>query len=63
MNTIRKISVGRDYKVDAMHYQLNQQVYGGHIICDIIEEENAYVCTLKKTKRYYLGSLLIRTWV
>jgi len=48
MNTIRKLSVGRDYKVDAMHYQLNQQVYGGHIICDIIEENDAYCIYIKK---------------
>ena len=37
---IRKISVGKDYKNDAMHYAVGQEVYGGHTICDIIEEED-----------------------
>ena len=37
---IRKISIGSDYKNDAMHYSVSQEVYGGHTICDIIEEEN-----------------------
>ena len=31
---IRKISVGKDYKNDAMHYAVGQEVYGGHTICD-----------------------------
>ena len=29
-NVIRKISIGSDYKNDAMHYSVGQQVYGGH---------------------------------
>ena len=36
---IRKISVGKDYKNDAMHYSVGQEVYGGHKICDILEEK------------------------
>ena len=36
---IRKISIGSDYKNDAMHYAVGQEVYGGHKICDIIGEE------------------------
>ena len=36
MNLIRKISIGRDYKNDAMHYSVGQEVYGGHKICDIL---------------------------
>ena len=39
MNTnsiIRKISIGADYKNDAMHYSIGQQVYGGHEISHII---------------------------
>ena len=39
-NVIRKISIGSDYKNDAMHYSLGQEVYGGHIICDIISDES-----------------------
>ncbi|MAO66763.1 hypothetical protein [Idiomarina sp.] len=38
-NVIRKISIGSDYKNDAMHYSLGQEVYGGHTICDIINDE------------------------
>ena len=37
---IRKISIGSDYKNDAMHYAVGQEVYGGHKICDIIGEES-----------------------
>ena len=47
-SNIRKISIGRDYKDNAMHYSINQEVYGGHIICDIIEEENKYLVYIKK---------------
>ena len=36
---IRKISIGSDYKNDAMHYSVGQEVYGGHTICDIISED------------------------
>ena len=39
MQLIRKISVGKDYKNDAMHYTVGQEVYGGHTIENIIEEE------------------------
>ena len=35
---IRKISIGKDYKNDAMHYAVGQEVYGGHTICDILEK-------------------------
>ena len=42
MSLIRKISIGRDYKNDAMHYSVGQEVYGGHTIDSIIEEDNKY---------------------
>lgn len=48
MNLIRKISIGRDYKNDAMHYSINQEVFGGHTISEIIEEENCYKIYIKK---------------
>ena len=35
---IRKITIGKDYKIDAMHYSVGQEVYGGHTICDIIKK-------------------------
>ena len=41
-NIIRKITVGKDYKNDSMHYAVDQEVYGGHKICDIVEEEDKY---------------------
>ena len=42
MKLIRKITVGKDYKNDSMHYAVGQEVYGGHKICDIIEEDDKY---------------------
>ena len=47
---IRKISVGKDYKNDAMHYSVGQEVYGGHTICDIIEEEDKFSIYIRKNK-------------
>ena len=45
---IRKITVGKDYKIDSMHYSVGQEVYGGHTICDIIEEDEKYSIYIKK---------------
>ena len=42
MSLVRKISIGRDYKNDAMHYAVGQEVYGGHTICDIVEEQDKF---------------------
>jgi hypothetical protein len=47
---IRKITIGKDYKIDAMHYSVNQEVYGGHTICDIIEEDEKYSIYIRKGK-------------
>ena len=47
-SVIRKISIGSDYKTDAMHYSVGQSVYGGHIIENIIEEENRFSVYIKK---------------
>ena len=47
---IRKISIGKDYKNEAMHYSVGQEVYGGHTICDIIEQEDKYSIYIKKEK-------------
>ena len=47
-NIIRKITIGKDYKNDSMHYSVGQEVYGGHNICDIIEEEDKYCIYIKK---------------
>ena len=45
---IRKISIGKDYKSESMHYSVCQEVYGGHRICDIVEEEEGYDIFIKK---------------
>lgn len=50
MNLIRKISIGRDYKNDAMHYSVGQEVFGGHTIVEIIEETNSYDVYIEKNK-------------
>jgi hypothetical protein len=50
MNLIRKISIGRDYKDSAMHYAVGQEVYGGHEICDIVEEQDKFRIYIKKGK-------------
>jgi hypothetical protein len=49
-SVIRKISIGSDYKNDAMHYSVGQEVYGGHTICDIIsnEKDGDYFIYIKK---------------
>ena len=47
---IRKITIGKDYKNDAMHYAVGQEVYGGHTICDILEEEDKYSIYIRKDK-------------
>ena len=47
---IRKISIGRDYKNDAMHYSVGQEVYGGHTIFDIVEQDNKFSIFIKKGK-------------
>ena len=36
---VRKISIGSDYKNDAMHYSVGQEVYGGHNISDILFQD------------------------
>ena len=49
-SNIRKISIGSDYKNDAMHYAVGQQEYGGHEIAYIIldEQDNSYNIYIKK---------------
>jgi hypothetical protein len=50
-NVIRKISIGADYKNEAMHYSVGQQVYGGHEIDCIIQDINdfSYYIYIKKS--------------
>lgn len=50
MKKIRKISIGADYKNDAMHYSVGQNVYGGHEITDILFDtiDNSYNIYIEK---------------
>lgn len=48
MKLIRKISIGKEYKDNAMHYSVGQEVYGGHKICDIVEEEDRFCLYIKE---------------
>ena len=47
---IRKISIGSDYKNEAMRYSVGQSVYGGHIINNITfnKPDNSYNIYIKK---------------
>ena len=54
MKLIRKISVGRDYKDNAMHYQIGQEVYGNHVITNILEKDSDYEIYIKKNKEVLL---------
>ena len=47
-NQIRKISIGKDYKNEAMHYSVDQEVYGGHTIDSIVENEDKFCIFIKK---------------
>ena len=62
MNLIRKISIGRDYKNDAMHYSINQEVFGGHTYLKLQKKKTAIKYILKRKMRFYLGKNLIKTW-
>ena len=48
MKLIRKISIGKDYKNEAMHYSVGQEVYGGHTINSILEEDDKYSIYIMK---------------
>ncbi len=52
MSNIRKISIGSDYKNDAMHYSVGQEVYGGHVIEAILNNEQSgeYSIYIKKNE-------------
>ena len=56
-SVIRKISIGADYKNDAMHYSVGQQVYGGHVINNIdhSERDNSYNIFITKEIKVKLG--------
>ena len=50
MRLIRKISIGKDYKNEAMHYSVGQEVYGGHVIDSIVEEDDKFTIYITKNK-------------
>ena len=45
-SVVRKISIGSDYKNDAMHYAVGQQVYGGHTISAILHNQDNLTLTV-----------------
>ena len=49
-SVIRKISIGVDYKNEAMHYSIGQQVYGGHEIAYILvdNDDHSYNVYIRK---------------
>jgi len=49
MNLIRKISIGKDYKNEAMHYSVGQEVYGGHTISEIVETDTKFSIFIEKS--------------
>ena len=50
MKSIRKISIGPDYKNGSMHYSVGQEVYGGHRIIDIMDKGEEYDIYIEKNK-------------
>ncbi len=50
MKLIRKISIGSEYKDNAMHYAVGQNVYGDHKICNITEKEDGFEIMIEKNK-------------
>jgi|TARA_R100000900_G_scaffold31672_1_gene25793 hypothetical protein len=49
-SVIRKISIGTDYKNEAMHYSVGQEVYGGHVISAILlnDSDSSYNIYIEK---------------
>jgi hypothetical protein len=41
MEQIRKISIGADYKSGAMHYILNQEIFGGTHVIHLIKKNES----------------------
>jgi len=54
MKIIRKIRIGRDYKENSIHYQIGQEVYGNHVIANILEKDTDYEIYIKKNKEILL---------
>jgi hypothetical protein len=50
MPIIRKISIGKEYKDNAMHYSVGQNVYGGHCVHAIVSDNTlgTYKVYIKK---------------
>jgi thymidine phosphorylase len=43
MPLIRKITIGREYKENSMHFSVGQEVYGKHRIVDIQETDDLFI--------------------
>lgn len=63
-NIIRKISIGADYKNEAMHYAVGQSVYGGHSISNILfeEKDNSYNIFITKEDEVLPWKSLTLIW-
>ena len=64
MIDIRKISIGQDYKNDAMHYIVGQPVLDKTYIIHLIQfdgQQQSLKIWIKKTTRSYYGKSLILT--
>ena len=59
MSIIRKISIGSDYKNDAMHYCIGQEVYGGHTICDILNDDKKGEYSIYIKKNNFLSKIIL----
>ena len=60
---IRKITIGKDYKIDSMHYSVGQEVYGGHTICNILEDNDKYSIYIRKNKDVMPWKDFNRIWL
>ena len=57
---IRKISIGSDYKENAMHYIVGQDVLGGNYKIHLIQsKENSYKIWIIKDEAVYLSLIHI----
>jgi len=43
VSIIRKITIGKEYKDNAMHYAVGQEVYGGHCVANIEDVYRIYI--------------------
>ena len=63
MKLIRKISIGQDYKNEAMHYSVGQEVMAGILFAIYSQKKMVRIkYTLLRIKKFCLGNILMVTW-